>query len=166
MKTDNRLSSVLHVLLHMIELDEPLTSDDLSQMLTSHPVVVRRTLAGLREAGLVRSEKGHGGGWVIDCDPATVSLFDIHQALGAPALISIGHRNHNPACLVEATVNKALDQAIEEAEALLIARFKAISLSDLSAGFHQGLTARVGHLTLEDMLQRHPAPTSKGKSDV
>ena len=53
MKADNRLSSVLHVLLHMIELDEPLTSDELSQMLTSHPVVVRRTLAGLRDAGLV-----------------------------------------------------------------------------------------------------------------
>ncbi|MFT4091806.1 MAG: Rrf2 family transcriptional regulator [Asticcacaulis sp.] len=166
MKADNRLSSVLHVLLHMIELDEPLTSDDLSQMLTSHPVVVRRTLAGLREAGLVRSEKGHGGGWVMDCDPAKVSLYDIHQALGAPALISIGHRNHNPSCLVEAAVNAALDNAIEEAEALLIARFKAISLADLSAGFHKGLTERVGHLTLEDLLHNHPARPQKGNSDV
>lgn len=166
MKNDNRLSSVLHVLLHMLELDEPLVSDDLSQMLGSHPVAVRRTLAGLREAGFVRSEKGHGGGWVIACDPAMVSLYDIHMALGAPSLISIGHRNANPDCLVEAAVNRALDGAMQAAETLLLERFRSITLADLSADFHQGMERFAGPLTLADLLHNHPSRTPKGNTDV
>ena len=63
MKTDNRLSDILHILLHMAEFDGPVTSETLSQVMPSNPVVVRRIMAGLRDAGYVRSEKGHGGGW-------------------------------------------------------------------------------------------------------
>jgi DNA-binding IscR family transcriptional regulator len=29
------------------------------------------------DQGLVTSAKGHGGGWMIDCDPAAVILADI-----------------------------------------------------------------------------------------
>jgi DNA-binding IscR family transcriptional regulator len=29
----------------------------------TNPVVIRRTFAGLREAGIVAATKGHGGGW-------------------------------------------------------------------------------------------------------
>src|SRR3546814_14210830 len=65
MKRDSRLSGVLHVLLHMAEAGGPLTSASLAKAMQTNPVVVRRILAGLREAGFVRSEKGHGGGWKI-----------------------------------------------------------------------------------------------------
>jgi DNA-binding IscR family transcriptional regulator len=68
MKQDSRLSSVLHALLHMAAFNRPMTSETLAQCMSTHPVVVRRTMAGLREAGFVRSEKGHHGGWVISCD--------------------------------------------------------------------------------------------------
>ena len=50
---DSKLSSVLHVLLHMAHADAPLTSDQLARMLGTNPVVVRKTLAGLRDSGFV-----------------------------------------------------------------------------------------------------------------
>ncbi|HYE44453.1 MAG TPA: Rrf2 family transcriptional regulator, partial [Caulobacter sp.] len=62
MRKDSRLSRMLHVLLHMAQRHEPMTSDAIAQMLGTNPAVVRRTMAGLRDAGYVRSEKGHGGG--------------------------------------------------------------------------------------------------------
>ena len=65
MRRDNRLSATLHALLHMAEQNRPMTSAELAICMTTNAVVVRRTMAGLREAGLVRSEKGHGGGWEI-----------------------------------------------------------------------------------------------------
>lgn len=135
MKRDSRLSSVLHALLHMAEQDGPMTSDALAQCLGTNPVVVRRTMAYLRRAGLVASDRGHAGGWRIKADLSAVTLRQLHEALGEPAVFAIGNRNESPGCLVEQSVNAALENAFAEAEALLLARFSQITLADLAADF-------------------------------
>jgi len=135
MRKDSRLSRMLHVLLHMARHDGPMTSEHIAQMLQTNPVVVRRTMAGLRDAGYVRSEKGHGGGWAIAADLEKVSLLDIHRAVGGPTLFAIGSAQEDPACAVEQAVNEALDDALREAEALLVARLGAVSLAELARSF-------------------------------
>lgn len=127
--------------MHMARHDGPLTSEVIGRMLGTNPVVVRRTLAGLRDAGLVRSEKGHGGGWVVARDLSTVSLLDLHQALGEPTIFALGNADENPSCLVEQAVNRAMDDALREAEALLTARFASITLADLAADFDRRYSA-------------------------
>ena len=81
-----------------------MTSEVVARMLGTNPVVVRRTMAGLRKAGYVRSEKGHGGGWSIAMDLTKVSLLDIHRAVGGPRIFAIGNENPNPDCAVEKVV--------------------------------------------------------------
>lgn len=135
MKRDSRLSAVLHALLHMAEHGGPMTSEALGRCLGTHPVVVRRTMGLLREAGLVGAGRGHAGGWTIQADLSTVTLRDLHEALGEPALFAIGHRSEHPACLVEQVVNAALDDAFDEAEALLMERFASVSLAQLADAF-------------------------------
>lgn len=135
MKHDSRLSSVLHALLHMAEHDGPMTSDALAQCLGTNPVVVRRTMGLLRDAGLVTAERGHAGGWRISVDLAAISMRRLHEALGEPAVFAIGNRNKTPECLVEQSVNAALEDAFAEAEALLLARFADVSLADLAQDF-------------------------------
>ncbi len=149
MRCDGRLSGVLHVLLHMAEQRGPLTSEVLAKAMDTNPVVVRRTMAGLREQGYVRSEKGHGGGWTLACDLAGVTLRDIYTALGCPALLAIGNRTAAPDCLVEQAVNAALGQAFHDAEALLLARFGDVTLAMLSADVNDRLLARGGSQNLE-----------------
>ena len=133
MNRDSRLSGVLHVLIHMAHQAEPVTSEVMARALATHPVVVRRTLAGLRAHGYVRSVKGHGGGWTLACDPSRVTLLDIYTALGSPALLAIGHRSEAPGCRVEAAVQAALDTSFRAAEALLRARLAEVTLAMLSA---------------------------------
>lgn len=135
MKRDSRLSSVLHALLHMAEQEGPMTSDALAQCLGTNPVVVRRTMGFLRDAGIVHSERGHAGGWRIQADLRTVTLRQLHEALGEPAMFAIGNRHEAPECLVEQSVNAALEGAFAEAEALLLQRFSEITLADLAADF-------------------------------
>ena len=135
MKYDNRLSSVLHALLHMAEHDGSMTSEVLGQCLGTNPVVVRRTMGLLREAGLVTSDRGHAGGWRISADLSTVTLRQLHEALGEPAVFALGNRNERPQCLVEQSVNAALDGAFAEAEALLLERFSEITLATLADDF-------------------------------
>ncbi|WP_250460380.1 Rrf2 family transcriptional regulator [Microbulbifer litoralis] len=135
MKRDSRLSGVLHVLLHMSDTDGPVTSEALAGMMQTNPVVIRRILGGLRKQGLVQSEKGHGGGWRLACDLEQVTLYDIHVALGAPDVLALGHRTESPGCLVEQAVNAAMSDAFSEAEALLLDRFRTITLAALSRDF-------------------------------
>lgn len=133
---------MLHVLLHMARHAGPMTSESIARMLGTNAVVVRRTMAGLRDAGYVRSEKGHGGGWAIAADLETVSLLDVHRAVGGPRIFAIGSERSNPDCAVEKAVNAAVQDALRDAEALLVARLGAVSLAELARGFevHCGLT--------------------------
>ncbi|WP_018964084.1 Rrf2 family transcriptional regulator [Ancylobacter sp. FA202] len=142
MKRDSRLSSVLHALLHMAERDGPITSEELAACMHTHPVVVRRTMGLLREAGLVRSARGPQGGWRISADLGTVTLRQLHETLGEPTIFAIGNRQDMPGCLVEQSVNAALDEAFMEAEALLLTRLGEITLADLAADFSRRYAAR------------------------
>lgn len=112
-----------------------MTSEALGQCLGTNPVVVRRTMGLLREAGLVSAGRGHAGGWRIAVDLSTVSLRQLHEALGEPAVFAIGNRHETPECLVEQSVNAALDQAFADAEALLLDRFSHVTLADLATDF-------------------------------
>lgn len=123
----------------MAEAAGPMTSEDLGRVMQTNPVVIRRIMAGLRDQQLVSSEKGHGGGWTLSCDFNAVTLRDIYEALGSPEIFAMGNRSESPGCLVEAAVNKALDGAFEDAEALLMARFEGVTLAALSKDFHEAM---------------------------
>jgi DNA-binding IscR family transcriptional regulator len=155
MKRDSRLSGVLHCLLHMAELGHPATSEWLAQAMQTNPVVVRRVMAGLRDAGFVASAKGHGGGWVLSCPLEHITLRDIHEAVGSPQLLAVGNRVESPGCLVEQAVNASLSRAYDEAESLLLARLGAVTLAALARDFHQRLAASGRSLPAEEHHHHH-----------
>jgi len=135
MRTDTRLSRMLHVLIHMDRHQQSATSDTIAQMLGTNPVVVRRTMALLKEKGYVTSEKGHRGGWTLSKPLSEMTLLDIHQALGSTSIFSIGLSTDHPQCLVEQAVNGALTDAFDEAQALLLKRLGSITLAQLAEDF-------------------------------
>lgn len=141
MKRDSRLSSVLHALLHMAEQDGPVTSRTLAQCLDTNPVVVRRTMGYLREAGIVTADRGHAGGWRIHADLGSVTLLQLHEALGEPSVFAFGNRNEATECLVEQSVNAVLEDTLAEAETLLLKRFSEITVADLAADFARRVAA-------------------------
>ena len=63
MRTDSRLSRMLHFLSHMARATESMTSVQIGSLSGKNAVVVRRTMAGLRKVGHVDAEKGRRGGW-------------------------------------------------------------------------------------------------------
>lgn len=152
MKRDSRLSGVLHVLLHMAEQTEPVTSEVLAKAMATNPVVIRRIMAGLREHGYVRAEKGPGGGWTLARALSDITLRDVYSALGSPTLLAMGNRTEAPGCLVEQAVNAALAQAFDAAEELLLTRFGEVTLEMLSSDFHTRLASRG---ITRDLLKAH-----------
>lgn len=141
MNKDTRLSGVLHVLLHLGQVSAPLTSEVLAHTMGTNPPVFRRTMAGLRKAGYVTSEKGHGGGWMLSRPLSELTLLDIYNALQRPGLFAIASRNENTECKVERAVNQALAGTMQKAEALFLETFRGITLDQLLPGSGPGLAS-------------------------
>jgi DNA-binding IscR family transcriptional regulator len=139
MQLDARLSRMLHILIHMDHAKTPMTSELAGQILDTNPVVVRRMMAGLREAGHVTSVKGHGGGWTLKHGLDRITMFDVYRAVGEPRVLSIGASNPAPTCLVEQAVNDRMARALEEAEALFFRRLGEVTLADIAGDFDKRL---------------------------
>lgn len=151
MRRDSRLSRLLHLLLHMARAEEPLTSEVLATLLNTNQVVVRRMLAGLRDHGQVRSEKGHRGGWALARPLTEISLLDVHLSLGDTTVYAIELAEDNPSCLLEQAARGALRGALTAAEQVLHARLAAITLADLAA-------------EVEHKMPAHGRPVRAGES--
>ena len=124
---------MLHVLLHMSErAGEPMTSEEMAACVGTNAVVIRRTFAGLREAGIVTSVKGHGGGWRLARPTAEVSIAEIQNALGE-RIVSLTGEDQEPRCLLLRSVVQALDDAVREAEQVIERRLSTLTLADLAA---------------------------------
>ncbi len=132
MRQDSRLSRMLHVLVHMSNATHPLTSEAIAKMLQTNPVVIRRTLAHLREEGFVESTKGHGGGWILSRSLDSMSLYDVYEAIGAPELFALGLSSDSPTCLIEKAANAALSKSLRQAEKTILSQFKAVKLSQIA----------------------------------
>ena len=131
-KRDRRLSVALHVLVHLAERPDLRTSEDLARCVGTNPVVIRRTLAGLREAGLVRSLAGHGGGWSLARGAEAISLGEVCEALGERLLFTIDLAAPS-GCRVQAAVDGVLGDFLHDAEALLLERLGRVSIASIAA---------------------------------
>lgn len=141
---DRRLPRVLHVLLHLKDMDRPATSKLIGVMLNTDPTFVRRTMAGLRDRGWVTSSRGQGGGWRLAAPLSEITLLDLYEALGSPRLFALAQSEDTPRCLMEQAANAAVDEALAAAEATFRRRLEGVTVADLADDFGQRLEAS-GH---------------------
>lgn len=132
MQRDTRLARLLHILIHMHLRGGATTSETIGLMLHTNPVVVRRTMAALRESGYVKSTGGPGGGWALACDLNDLTVRDVYQAIGHTAPFVIGLADDNRACPVEAAVNRHIDEALNSAENTLLQLLGEKRLSEIA----------------------------------
>lgn len=132
MRKDTRLSRTLHVLLHMAGRTQAMTSTEIGEMLGTNAAVVRRTMAGLRDAGILNSQKGRGGGWSLLEPLDGITLLDIHKAVSGDDLFCIGWTDSRSGCLVEQSVNSHIGEALRAAEELLLGRLGTVTLGDIA----------------------------------
>jgi DNA-binding IscR family transcriptional regulator len=128
MTSDRRLAVALHALQHMHGAKKPTTSEALGSLLRTHPVVLRRTFAGLREARLVRAVKGHGGGWSLGRPLDRMTLRNVYDALGIRPSFALGSLRSRSGCALERAADKVLASASSEVKAMLLNRLEAITV--------------------------------------
>jgi len=118
MRPSSRLTVAVHVLTllaHGAGGEAPLTSGFIASSVNTNPVVVRRLLALLRQAGLVRSQGGPGGGWVLLRPASRITLRNVYRAVEGEELFPLHARSPNPRCPVGRTIQAALSGHYREA---------------------------------------------------
>lgn len=108
----------------------PLSSEDMAGSADANPVYVRRVLGRLREAGLVSSRPGVGGGWVLVRDPADISLGDVWRAIQADDQL-LGLHQVNPRCEVGQTIQHHLADVDRRASAAVQSELDRITVAEM-----------------------------------
>lgn len=137
MRQDRRLSRVLHALLHLEEMDGPATSELIAEMLQTNPAVVRRTMSGLRNAGIVTSTKGHGGGWSLTMPLDKITLLSVYEALGSPPLFAMGSDDEKTSCLLAKSANAATRDALAAAREQFEHSLRNLTVAQLVKDFDE-----------------------------
>jgi DNA-binding IscR family transcriptional regulator len=81
--------------------DQAQTSESIAGSVNTNPVVIRRLLGRLREAGIVDSQGGIGGGWRLKAPAGRITLLDVLRAVEPQGETIALHRSEpNPLCPV------------------------------------------------------------------
>jgi len=108
-----------------------LTSACMAASAGTNPVVVRRILGALREAGLVASQPGSGGGWRSTREPSRVTLLEVYRAVAAGPALRLPPPRHGVACPMARAMRRALAGVFGDAEAAMEARLAAVTMADV-----------------------------------
>ena len=78
----SRVAVAVHVLAYMAwKRSEAVTSERIAASVNTNPVVVRRIVGALRNAGMVTVQPGVGGGATLALEPEEISLLDVYRAV-------------------------------------------------------------------------------------
>jgi len=132
MTHNSRYTVAIHMLT-LLAFCEPdlLTSEYIAGSVNTNPVVVRRLLASLREAGLVASQGGPGGGWRLLRKPQQITLGEVFLAVEEGALFPLHASTPNPLCPVGKNIQGALTTVFKEAQEGLIRTLARTTLAQL-----------------------------------
>jgi len=135
MNTSSRFAVAVHILTLLAYREgHPVTSESVSDSVNTNPVVIRRVLGALRDAKLVTSQTGPGGGWRLARPPDAITLRDAYRAVEVDTLFPLPQRAPNPACSVGRTIQRSLERVFRETEAALDSQLARTTVATMLEG--------------------------------
>ena len=107
------------------------TSNEIAESTLTHPVVVRRLMACLQEAGVVETQKGPGGGVRLARLPRQITLADIYKAVQTSEPLHLPHTPPNKNCPIGHAMQRILEDIFSRAESALTGELARTTLSDV-----------------------------------
>ena len=111
--------------------DKGVTSGHLADSVNTSASFVRRTLAKLSKAGLVKTSTGKAGACWLAKDARNISLLDIYKAVDAPKAFAIHNYSEQKVCYVSCHIKTALEKVLNQTQKAMETNLASISLSDV-----------------------------------
>ena len=133
---NGRFAISMHILTLLAKANgEWLTSDFLAGSININPVLVRKEISNLRNAGLVVSREGKSGGSALTKPASQIRVSDVFLATRQGPFLGSARNTPNPACPVGRQINTHLDNLYQEAEEALIQKLGDSTLDEFSHRF-------------------------------
>jgi Rrf2 family protein len=107
-----------------------LNSVEMADRSGKNDMVIRRFMISLGDAGLVLSQRGSRGGWMLARDPKTITLEDIYRAVVRRPFIADSRKRSIPR--VSQRLDRELRAVIDAASDTGLARLANVSLADIA----------------------------------
>lgn len=142
MQIASRFTIAMHMLVCMdtFKDDYKLTSDFLAGSINVNPVIIRKLLSQLKDAGLIEVKRGPGGARIAR-SLEEITFLDIYRAVGCVEEDTLFHfhENPNPNCPVGRNIHPILDGKLIRVQDAMERELNAITLSELTSDFSQML---------------------------
>lgn len=110
---------------------EPLTSETLASTYGTSPVVVRRVLSKLKQAGLVETRRGSGGGSVLAHKPSRINLRQVYEAVSDNQELLRRHPGDETG--VAKVLAEYINDLYSEAEEALMRKLESVTVQQMDA---------------------------------
>lgn len=96
---------------------EPINSDYMAYSVNTNPVVIRRIIRELKDAGLIEAKTGPNGGAFLTRDASEITLADVYRALKDDGdLFNMDSYDSNHKCVIGRGIKPALHEMVTKAE--------------------------------------------------
>ena len=135
MAVNTQFSIAVHILAGLgYRCGRDATSSELAMSVNTSPSFVRRVLAKLSKAGLIRTVTGKAGACWLARDAKDISLLDIYLAVGAPKAFAIHTYAEQKQCPVSCHIKTSLEQALKKTQKAMEESLRQISLAEILSG--------------------------------
>ena len=135
MAANSRMTIAVHALAWMALAQRQghavLTSNQVADSENTNPVIIRRCLGDLRQAGLVSVRHGAGAGWSLARAPAEITLLEVYDAVGQESPFGLHHTEPNLDCPVGKGIRPALGHVYGQIEQALRRELAVVSVADV-----------------------------------
>jgi Rrf2 family protein len=134
MAANSRFAMATHIMASLAMKDpEVVSSAYLADSLNTNPVVVRRILGDLQEAGLLATQSGRTGGAQLARKTAQITLWDIYSAVDDGELFAYNPNDPNRSCPLSCEIKSVLEPIFDSAQVAMAKSLKGVTLSDVVA---------------------------------
>jgi Rrf2 family protein len=116
---------------------EEVNSTELAGSVNTSASFVRRILAKLSKAGLVRTSTGKGGACWLARPARQISLLEIYHAVDAPKAFAIHQYPIEKSCNVSCRIKSVLGRVLDETQHAFEQRLRRISLAHVISELRQ-----------------------------
>lgn len=111
--------------------DPKCNSDQLAESVNTNPVVIRRLLRELQQAGFVESKQGRGGGSYLAQPAEAITLAAIYDAVEEGDLFHLHYSEPNPVCPIGSNIQEAVDDVFKRAEKAMRDELDKTTIADI-----------------------------------
>ena len=109
---NTQFSIAVHVLAAIAHYERSFTSEVLAGSVNANPIFVKRILAKLSKAKLVKATVGKAGGYTLTKYPKNISLLDISHAVNPPSAFAIHTYEKKEWCVVSNNIKEVMGEVL------------------------------------------------------